>query len=141
LPETEIWHLKVNGKRTKIYEARENSPEETGNDKWIIPLVRGETSHVELAFIRKGRKPGLHGRLETVLPETGLPSRRVHVGIALPERLQLLSLEGPVSPAGGESWQKPAEFIGKPYYFSRSFYKGEGLKMAISYKEPVQQTK
>jgi hypothetical protein len=51
--------------------------------------------------------------------------------------VELLSLDGTVSPARGESWKRPAEFIGKPYYFSRSFYKGEGMSLALAYKEPV----
>jgi len=33
----------------------------------------------------------------------------------------------------------PADFVGKPHLFSRSFHKGEGMKLAISYKEPVKQ--
>lgn len=125
----DIWSLKVNNKSKKIF--GENG------DSWVIPLLPGNKSHVELSFIRKGEKLGLSGRLETILPETGLPSRQVLTGIALPERVQLLSLEGPVSPVRKMKIKTPAEFIGRPYFFSRSFYKGNGMKMAVAYKEPV----
>lgn len=125
----EIWSLTVNGKNRKVY----------GNDSstWIVPLDAGEVSRVELAVLHKGAKLGLQGRLEVLLPETGLPSRSARVGIAIPERVQLMSIEGPVSPDPDKSWQTPATFVGKPYFFSRSFYKGEGMKLAVSYKEPV----
>ncbi|MBE7558582.1 hypothetical protein HS125_06430 [bacterium] len=103
----------------------------------MIPLDADELSHVELALLAQGDRLGLHGRLETILPETGLAARRLCVGIALPERVQLLSLEGPVSPAPGATWKLPPDFIGKPYLFSRAFHKGEGMKLAVSYKEPV----
>jgi hypothetical protein len=132
IPNAEIWSLKVNERKRKVYTNDENT--------WIIPLADGQTSRVELALLQKGTKLGLHGRLETSLPYTGLPSRTLCVGIALPERVQLLSMEGPVSPAPGDTWRKPVEFIGKPYFFSRSFYKGEGMKLALSYKEPVEKT-
>jgi len=129
VPDSEIWSLTVNGKKRKVYTNDDNT--------WIIPLEDGEVSRVQLALLYKGEKLGLHGRLATALPETGLPSRNVRVGIALPERVQLLSLEGPVSPAPGESWETPDEFVGKPHFFSRSFYKGQGMELAVSYKEPV----
>ena len=127
--EAEIWSLAVNGKERKVYA--------DAGGKWIIPLDEGEASHVELSLLRKGEKLGLAGRLETTLPATGLAARMLCVGIALPERVQLLSLEGPVSPAPGAEWKLPADFIGKPYLFSRAFHKGEGMTLAVSYKEPV----
>ncbi len=133
IADTEIWSLTVNGRKRKVY---------TNDDTtWIIPLEDGEISHVQLALLRKGEKLGLHGRLEAVLPETGLPSQTVRVGIALPKRVQLLSLEGPVNPSSVELWEAPLEFVGKPYFFSRSFYKGQGMKLAVSYKEPVDRGK
>ena len=125
----QIWSLKVNGNDRKVYT-------DSGNN-WIIPLEEGQMSQVELALLCKSEKLGLHGRLETTLPETGLAARSLCIGIALPERVQLMSLEGPVSPAPGAQWRLPADFIGKPYLFSRSFHKGEEIKLAVSYKEPV----
>ena len=137
IPQAEIWSLKVNGQKTNVYAEREDASGNEGTERWIIPLARGEVSNVELAFIRQDRKPGLQGKFETELPAAGLPSTSVRIGIALPERLQLLSLEGPVSPAPENNWNKPGEFIGRPYYFTRAFYAGDGLKMILSYKEPV----
>ena len=137
IPHAKIWSLKVNGQKINVYEDQNNASKDSSDARWIIPLARDRISQVELAFIRQVTKPGLNGKLETELPATGLPSTRVRLAIALPERLQLLSLEGPVSPASKGNWMKPDEFIGKPYYFSRAFYTGEGLKMTISYKEPL----
>ncbi len=132
----EIWSLTVNGHRQKVY-GDKGGNKNSGLENWIIPLSRGETSHVELAYISQKNKPGLRGRLETIMPETGLPARNVFVGIALPSRLQLLSLEGPVSPSNLKVQDTPAEFKGNPYYFARSFYKGEGMSLAVSYREPA----
>lgn len=133
VPQTEIWSLKVNGKKRKVY----------SNDAgmWIIPLETGKQSHVELALLRKGDALGLHGRLEAMLPATGIPSRKVDVGIALPVRVQLLSLEGPLSPASRAMTGAPVEFVGQPYFFSRSLYKGQGMAFAVAYKEPVKQVR
>jgi hypothetical protein len=137
IPHAKIWSLKVNGQEINVYEDQNDASNISYEKSWIIPLLRDQTSHIELSFIRQGTKPGLHGKFEAELPATGLPSTRVRMAIALPNRLQLLSLEGPVSPAPENNWKKPDEFIGKPYYFSRAFYTGEGLKMIISYKEPL----
>ena len=131
LPDTDIWALTVNGQQRKVYTNDE--------DSWIIPLESGKTSHVELALLKKGESLGLHGRLEAMLPATGMPSRTVEVGIALPTRIQLLSLEGPLRPSSGTSEGAPAEFMGRPHFFSRSFYKGQGMTFAVAYKEPVRQ--
>jgi hypothetical protein len=131
VPDGEIWSLTVNGAKRRVYAGEQ--------DTWIIPLESGQVSHVELAFLRKGPKLGLQGRIEAIVPESGLPSQDVRVGVALPARVELLSIEGPVSAAQGEDWKLPTEFVGKPHFFSRSFYKGEGMRLAISYKEPVNQ--
>ncbi len=131
IPDAKIWSLTVNGRKRKVYSNSDST--------WIIPLEDGEESHVEFAFLRHGEKLGLHGRLEAVVPETGLPARTVRVGIALPDRVQILSLEGPVNPSSAPSLQAPVEFVGTSHHFSRNFYKGEGMTLAISYKEPPDQ--
>lgn len=131
IPGVEIWSLKVNGKSRQVYS--DNA------ETWIIPLAGSESSRVELALLGKSEKLGLHGRLETTIPETGIPAKHLHVGIALPARVQLLSVEGPVSPAPSSKLRVPSEFIGTPYFFSRAFYKGEGMTLAVSYKEPVRE--
>lgn len=130
VPDSEIWSLRVNESKREVFMGEEGV--------WLVPLDKGQQSHVELAFLRKGTKLGLHGKLDVVVPETGFASRDLRVAIALPPRVDLLFAEGPVNPASGEGWQAPPEFVGKPYYFSRSFYKGEGLNVSLSYKEPVE---
>lgn len=129
LPGAEIWSVMVNGEKRNAY------ADEAGN--WIIPLAKNKSSEVEFSFLRKNEKLGLHGKIVAELPKTWLPARNVHVGVAMPARVQLLSLEGPANPANGEKWEMPASFIGQRYFFSRSFYKGEGMKLSIYYKEPV----
>ncbi len=127
--DAEIWSLTVNDVKKKVYGGDDGT--------WMIPLDSGKPSHVVLAFLEQKEKLGLQGRLEASIPETGLPSQEVRVGIALPARVELLSMEGPVSPAKGDDWPVPTEFVGNRYFFSRAFYKGEGMALAISYKEPV----
>ena len=131
IPAAEIWSLKVNGKKRKVYSS------DAKESQWIIPLSKGKASHVELALLREGEKMGLHGRLVAYLPGMEFPSRKVYFAIALPERVQLMSFEGPLNPALKSFKNAPREFIGKPYYFSKSFYKGAGMKVAVFYKEPV----
>jgi hypothetical protein len=129
IPGAEIWSLTVNGAARKVYSGEQGA--------WVIPLQGNEPSKVQLAFLRKGTKLSLQGRLETTVPETGLPARHVRVGIALPERVDLLSVEGPVAPDPGQAWTVPADFCGKRYLFSRAFHQGEEMPLAIAYKEPV----
>jgi len=127
----EVWSLVVNGAKKRVFADEA--------DTWVIPLDSGAVSHVELAFLGNGPKLGLQGKLEAIVPETGLASRELRVGLALPARVELLCTEGPLSGAPGENWKLPAEFVGKRHFFSRSFYKGEGMTLSISYKEPVNQ--
>lgn len=129
LADARVWSLKVNGRSRGVY------TDDAGD--WIIPLPEGRAADVELAFLRKGKKLGLAGRLETILPRTGLQSRQVRVGIALPGRIKLVSLEGDISPDPVAPKVIPAEFVGDPYYFSRSFFSGDALHLALSYKEPA----
>ena len=131
IPGTRIWSLKVNHQHKKIYSKGPKGA------KWIIPLSRRKTSHVELAMIQHGKKLGLHGRLETALPGLALAARKVNMAIALPHRVRLISFEGPLTSGAKNSVPPPKEFIGNPYYFSRAFYKGQGMTIAVMYKEPV----
>lgn len=129
IEDMEVWSLTVNGVKQSVYTDEEQ--------RWVIPLDGVQPSLVELALLRYGPKLALQGALEVTVPETGLPSLEFCLGVALPPRIDLLSLEGPVSPATGAQWQVPAEFLGKPHFFSRSFHKGEGMTLSIAYKEPV----
>lgn len=127
----DIWSVTVNEVARTVY---------TDNLKrWVVPLDGSVPSRVEMAFLRQGTKLSLHGDLTTVIPETGLPSRELLVGIALPTRVDLLSLEGPVSPVSEKALQLPEEFQGKQHFFSHAFYKGEQIILSIAYKEPVNQ--
>ncbi|HOX06276.1 MAG TPA: hypothetical protein PK280_07735 [Planctomycetota bacterium] len=130
IPGAEVWSLKVNGERREVYGLDQ--------DTWIVPLARGRDSEVELAFLRRGARLGLQGRLETEVPATGLSARKLLFGAALPPRVDLTSVEGDLSPEQGEAWAAPPEFAGRRYHFSRSFYRGEALKVALAYKEPVE---
>ena len=129
IPGAEIWSLSVNNEARSLYRQ--------GEDSWIIPLAAEGASIVELAYLQKGDKLGLKGRLALSMPETGLAARRVDVAIALPERIELVALEGELEPAKGKTWPRVQGFAGKPYYFSHPFYRGEALDAAIFYKEPI----
>ena len=129
IPGARVWSLKVNGRKKAVY----------GNGKqgWIVPLERGKASVVEVAFLRRGDKLKLRGTLEAILPATGLSARRLLFAVALPERVQLVSAEGAISPAKQTSVALPPEFTGKRYYFARSFHKGEQLRAKLYYREPA----
>ncbi len=129
LPGAEIWSLKVNNRDRKVYAG--------ASGDWIIPLDEGRASLVELALLERGERLGLRGRLEFRVPETGIPARILNVGLSLPERIELTSLEGPLSPAPGKDWDPPPTFVGTPHHFSRAFYRGEGMKVAVGYREPM----
>lgn len=127
-PGAEVWSLKVNGKSRKVYEDADAG--------WIVPLDSGANSLIELTMLTRGERLGLHGRLETILPETGLAACRLCVTLALPERIELRSVEGAVSPSNDE-WETPGDIAGRLYFFSRDFHKGESVSLAASYREPV----
>lgn len=127
IPDAEIWSLEVNGVERQVYAG------ETGS--WIIPLDTGQVSHVELAFLRTGPSLKPSDRLEVFVPESGLASREIRIGVALPPQLELRSVEGPVNAAPGQAWKVPDAIVGKQHFFSRSFYKGEGMTLAVWYQE------
>ncbi len=125
----EIWSLKVNGKRTKVYSAEDGG--------WVIPLAQTHASQVVLAFLRKGDKLGLRGRLEVIVPPINLPAQDTHLTIGLPRRVELVSIEGPIVAAHKNPTELPTQFVGTPYHFSRNFDKGEGTTVAVFYREPI----
>ena len=133
VPGAKIWSLLVNDQKKGVYTLEDG--------RWIIPLAHDQTSSIELTYLVQSQKLGLQGRLETQLPGLGLPAHRLYVGLALPNRVELLSVEADVAPdtdpSADKTWKTPSGFIGKPYFFSRAFYTGETLPVAISYKEPV----
>ena len=131
IPGAEIWSLNVNNTPKSLYTHQAGS--------WIIPLDPGQVSVVELAYLQKGEKLALKGRVSLNMPATGLTARRVNVAVALAERVQLIALEGDLEPTQGAQWPKAQGFTGTPYYFTRPFYRGEALSAAIYYKELVEQ--
>jgi hypothetical protein len=128
-PDSEIWYLKVNGQEEKVYTM--------DNKMWIVPLDEKRDSMIELAFIRKGKKMGLHGRLDSALSSTGLAARKLFYTVMLPEKYELISADGDVEPFQGARGELPEGAIGRPYNFFRSFYKGEEVKLAIDFSEPA----
>ncbi len=130
VPDADIWSLKVNGTHREVY----TDPQ----GQWLVPLPTGEPAHIALAILRKGPRLRLSGRVELQVPALGFACRELQIGIALPARVELISLEGPASPFPGGVPDPPQEFIGQPYYFQRAFYPGEGMNLAFMYREPAQ---
>ena len=130
IADAEIWSLTVNSQRQQLLQQQ---------DKWIIPLTDNQSgSLVELAYLRKGGKLGLQGRLDFSVPETALAARKLNVAITLGERVELVALEGELEPAQGKNWPKVKGFSNKAYHFSYPFYRGDGVAAAIYYKEPLE---
>jgi hypothetical protein len=129
ISEADIWSLTVNGEPRQV---------RTGADgNWVVALDPEGPSKVELAYLTKAEALGLHGRIEARMPGVGLPAKRVTLGIGLPDRVELLSIDGPVTPVARPSSGPPEAFAGTPYYFSRSYYEGKGLQLSAYFKEPA----
>jgi len=129
IPGAELWSVNVNGKSQSMYSL--------DDALWIIPIQAQQQSLVELKFLQRGGRLGLSGHVNTMLPETGLTARNVYVAIGLPQRVELVSLDGDVIPASAESWVHKQTFSGRRYFFKRAFYKGQALGLTVYYKEPV----
>ncbi|NJN45431.1 MAG: hypothetical protein HC808_01880 [Candidatus Competibacteraceae bacterium] len=126
--DAEIWSLTVNGEPHSIYAQHDN--------RWIVPLAEGN-SLVELAYWRKTTRLVLQGRLELPMPALGLAAQSYHLALGLPERVELVALEGDLEPGDGKQWPSVSPFSGRPHYFTQPFYRGEALPVAIHYREPV----
>lgn len=126
---TRVWSLEVNGRPARVFASRP--------DEWILPLARGGESRVELALLRHGDALGLRGRIDLTFPATGLAARRMLVAVALPERVELVSVDGPVTPSTWRPASPPAGFRGRCHAFERAFDEGRGAVVALSYKEPA----
>lgn len=130
--EAEVWSLTVNGEARSLYSQADSD--------WIIPLTDQNTL-VELAYWRKLPALDLQGRLTIPTPALGLAAQSYHLAIGLPERVELVALEGELEPGDGTRWPKVSAFNGKPYYFSQPFYRGEAPSVAIHYREPLDNTR
>jgi hypothetical protein len=127
--DAEVWSVQVNGARSDILK-------EDGS-AWIIPLPGDKNCHVEIALLTRKDKPALAGKLELVLPATGLSARALNYGLELPKRLELISMEGDLSPAQAANLAQPKVANASTYSFSRSFYRGEAIPIALMYREPA----
>ncbi|MCP4768244.1 MAG: hypothetical protein GY875_18490 [Gammaproteobacteria bacterium] len=125
----EVWSLQVNGKPRSLY----SSPEQ----KWIVPLESNVDSQITLAYLTRGSKLGLQGRLDFNIPETGLTARRVELTVGLPKRMQMLAMDSDLQPDQGRDRPLFDSFSGRPHYFSKPFYRGHALASSIIYQEPV----
>ncbi len=129
IKDAEIWSLQVNNKPRSLYK----SP--TG--KWVITLDSKGESRVVLAYLTRGQKLGLEGKLDFNLPETGLTARRVNLIVGLPERMQMLAMDSDLQPADGSNWPGFSSFNGRPHHFTKPFYRGRQFTSSIIYQEPV----
>lgn len=129
VPDAEIWSVRVNGKIVNLYTQ--------GADNWVVPLAGDAESQVELAFLRRGQKLGLEGSLALLFPKTGLTAQSVNVVIGLSERVDLIAMDSDLHPTEAVNWPTSTGFRGKPYYFTRSYYRGDAIKVEIYYKEPT----
>ena len=134
IPNTEIWSLLVNGKKEEAF-TRKNTGQEP---VWVIPLEENERSIVELTYIQNHKKLGLEGRLSIIVPETGLAAHKVFVSVGLTDRVELVAVEGDLTPAETAQCPIVKSFTGKPYIFQYPFYRGKALEAAIFYKEPLE---
>ena len=127
----EIWSLRVNDQARQVYSDADGA--------WVIPLDPGKPSQVELAVIREGEPLGLRGALTVTVPRTGLAARMLYVGVDLPDRVELLSVEGPVNTESNAAKEQPPMVASATYVFTQPFYKGTGVAIEVAYKEPVKQ--
>ncbi len=134
IPNTEIWSLLVNGKKKEVF-TQTNDDQKT---IWVIPLEENESSVVELTYIQNHKKLGLEGRLSITVPETGLAAEKVFVSVGLTDRVELVAVEGDLTPAETAQCPVVKSFTGKPYIFQYPFYRGKALEAAIFYKEPLE---
>ncbi len=130
VPGAEIWSLKVNGESQSLYSS--------SSGRWVVPLVAGESSTVELAYLKKVARLGLKGRLELTIPATGIAAHKLLLTVGLAERVEMISLEGDMVPVEHDKRPVSATQGNKIYNFSYPFYQGGGHSVALYYQEPVQ---
>lgn len=124
-----IWSLQINGRPSRVFA----SP----GGEWVLPLAESGPSSIELAFLRQGAPLGLRGRISIECPATGLAARRLVMAVALPERIELVSVDGPVTASRSRPENPPPSFEGMCHAFEKNFDEGKGASVALSYKEPV----
>lgn len=128
VPGAKLWSLEVNGSEKQVFE-KENV--------WIIPLASEKRSKIKIAYLSQGESIKLHGKVSCILPYTGWKARQLKVVFGLPKRVELITLEGPVTSAASNKNHSLKELEGKPYWFHKPFYKGEKILFSLAYREPV----
>ena len=130
VPGAEIWSLKVNGTNQSLYSS--------SGGRWVVPLLAGEVSTVELAYLKKVSRLGLKGRLELTIPATGIAAHKLLLTVGLAERVEMVSLEGDLVPVERSTQPAAAAKGNKIYNFSYPYYQGDSHSIALYYQEPVQ---
>ncbi len=134
IPGTEVWSLLVNGKKQDIFTQKTDQQVPV----WVIPLAEQGSSVIELTYSQKHKKLGLEGKLPITIPETGLAAQKVIVSVGLTSRIELVAVEGELTPDEYAQCPIVQSFsAGKPYLFQYPFYRGNALQAAIFYKEPL----
>lgn len=114
-----FWALKLNGQSRVVNQQ---------NEQWHIALSPEQSNRVELSWLEEGEELGIDGRVDIALPQTGLNAQVMRLNIQLPDRVQLVGLEGRVEVA--------ADHRAGWFNFQQPFYQGNGEKIAIHYREP-----
>ena len=125
----DVWSLEVNDKPRSLYSS--------ATKKWVIPLDPKTESKVVLAYLTRGDKLGLEGRLDLQIPETGLTARKINLIVGLPDRMHMLAMDSDLQPSSEQGLPEFASFSGNPHYFSKPFYRGRPISASIIYQEPV----
>lgn len=128
--DAEVWSLTVNGLNTPLF-----SNSDSG---WVVPLTGKRDALIELTWVQQHQRPGLQGQFPLSIPPLGLAARSLSIVLALPSRLELLSMEGDLSPAAAFSVPRSVPLHGAPRFFSQPFYRGEAITAALFYREPVE---
>lgn len=129
VPGVEVWSVTVNGARREMLTEDDSA--------WIVPLDGNAAAEVEIALLSRHDRPALRGKLNLTLPETGLSARALYFGLALPKRLELASMDSDLAPEDPARLPHPEYFKGSTYLFTRSFYRGEAIPIALAYREPA----
>lgn len=129
VPGVEVWSVTVDGARREMLIEDERA--------WVVPLDGKSAAEVEIALLARHDRPALRGNLNLTLPETGLSARVLYFGLALPKRLELASMDSDLAPEDPARLPHPEYFRGSSYLFTRSFYRGEAIPVALAYREPA----
>ncbi len=128
-PGAQVWSVTVDGVRREMLVEDDRA--------WIVPLDGRSAAEVEIAMLSRHDRPALRGELNLTLPATGLSARTLYFGLALPKRLELASMDSDLAPEDPARLPHPEYFRGSTYLFTRSFYRGEAIPVALAYREPA----